>query len=772
MPPLPRGEGWGEGAWPAVHDAEGTLTRPPLAGDLSPRERSATRAARLNTYVGPIKVAKQPRLMERPMAPTPQDNPLRAPPIEAVSDLVLVAGHLRRKTVIVAGGDREDDLRLVESARDHAIVERCILVGDGPSIRRAADQVRIPVADEDIIATASQEETAARTVERVLWGGVDVILKGNISTPILNRAMMRIVVRNTISLVTMFDAAPIAGGRPMLLTDPGVTTVCSFGRMVGLVENAVDVARSIMGIERPRVAILSANEKVIDSLPSTKMADALAQRPWDNAIVYGPLSFDLAVDPGSVGIKGLGTHGAALEVAGKADVLVCPCIDSANVLYKVIMQMVNYGLGTFAGITVGVQVPYVILSRADNVETKLQSLALCSIAAERMDMREHRVQPRRAVSATPTRPYRVLIVNPGATSTKVALFEGDRCAREAEVPHEAPPDAALDIEAEARRREAVVREFLREHDIRDLDAVVARGGLLPRPAGKLPGGTYVVAEVRDGAVVVDQGLVKAIAEHAEGYHASNLGIPMAAELAREFTVPAFVVDPVVVDEFCPEAEISGYAPIARRSVAHVLSVRSAAVRMAEKTGAHVEHANYVVAHLGSGITVAAVRGGRIVDNNIALLGEGPFTPQRAGTLPLKDLIELCYSGRFTKEELFEELTQRGGLQSYLGEHRMPEIERRIEAGDKRARLVVEAMAYQIAKAVGAMAVAVGPDCEAVILTGGLARSDLIVRSLKRRLTHLLPVLVVKDTLEMEEMALGACRVLAGQQQARRYLPPV
>jgi len=703
------------------------------------------------------------------VASTPQDNPRRPQAIEAVSDLVIIAGHMRPKTVIIPGGDREDDLRLVESARDHAVVERCILVGDETAVRRAAGRIGIPVADDDILATSSQEETAARTVERVLQGGVDIILKGNISTPILNRAMMRIVVRNTISLVTMFDAAPIARGRPMLLTDPGVTTVCSFGRMVGLVENAVDVARSIMGIERPRVALLSANEKVIDSLPSTKMAEALAHHHWDHATVYGPLSFDLAVDPGSVDTKGLADHGAALEVAGQADILVCPCLDSANILYKVIMQMVNYGLGTFAGITVGVLVPYVILSRADNVETKLQSLALCSIAAERMDMRQRRAPRRRAVSATPTKPYRVFALNPGAASTKVALFEGDKCLREAEVAHD--PARPADIASEVRRRDEVVRDFLRTHAIRDLDAIVARGGLLPRPKGRLPGGTYVVAEVRDGAVVVDDAIVLAISEHAEGYHASNLGIPMAAELAREFGVPAFVVDPVIVDEFCPEAELSGYAPIARRSVAHVLSVRSAAVRMAEKTGAHVEHASYVVAHLGSGITVAAVRGGKIVDNNIALLGEGPFTPQRAGTLPLKDLIELCYSGRFTREELFEELTQRGGLQSYLGEHRMEGIEKRIAAGDEKARLVVEAMVYQIAKTIGAMAVAVGPDCEAVILTGGLARSELVVRSLKRRLTHLLPVLVLKETLEMEEMALGACRVLAGHEQAKRYIAP-
>jgi phosphotransacetylase len=308
----------------------------------------------------------------------------RLPRIEAVSDLVLIAGRLRPRTVIIPGGDREADLRLVESARDHGIVNRCLLVGDESSIRRAAAAVGVALADEDVLAASSQEETAARTIERVQAGAADIILKGNISTPILNRAVLGIAVRETISLVTMFDAAPIAGGRPMLLTDPGVTTVCTPERMVGLVRNAVDVARHIMGIERPRVALLSANEKVIESLPSTVVAKHLSERPWEDATVYGPLSLDLAVSEESVALKEGSLQGAALEVAGKADVLVCPGLDAANILYKVIMEIVKFGLGTFAGVTVGVQVPYVILSRADNVETKLLSLALSSIACERM----------------------------------------------------------------------------------------------------------------------------------------------------------------------------------------------------------------------------------------------------------------------------------------------------------------------------------------------------------------------------------------------------
>ncbi|MBT7862299.1 MAG: hypothetical protein HN712_18415 [Gemmatimonadetes bacterium] len=301
-----------------------------------------------------------------------------------VSDLLTWAGSLPARTVIISGGDRPDDLRLVESARDHGMVERCILVGDESAIRRTSETIGVDVPEDDIIATDSAEETAARTVESISSGAVDVILKGNISTPVLNREMVRIRTRDTIGLVTVFDATPIAAGRPLLFTDAGVTTVCDEARLTGLIGNAIDVARDVLEIHHPRVALLAANEKIIASLPSTGLARDLSSHDWPGASVYGPLSFDLAVSEASVRQKEVALEGAAARVAGRADVLVCPGLDAANILYKVLMELARHGLASMAGITVGLPLPYVILSRADSTETRLLSIALASLARERL----------------------------------------------------------------------------------------------------------------------------------------------------------------------------------------------------------------------------------------------------------------------------------------------------------------------------------------------------------------------------------------------------
>ncbi len=316
-------------------------------------------------------------------ADTDQSDIVKPQRLDAVADLIEIAGRLPAPTAVVPGGHRAEDLRLVESARDHGIVDRIVLVGDKSRISAAIDQLGIEIADDDIVAGDDDEQIAAATVELIEAGDVDIVLKGDISTPIINRHMLPLAVRPTVSLATVFDAAPIAGGRPMLMTDAGVTTVCTFERMVDMIDNAVHVARTVMAIDCPRVALLSANEKQIASLPSTSLAARLSQREWPGARIHGPLSFDLATDPDSVAIKGIGDLPGAAEVAGRADVLVCPGIDTANVLYKMIAAMNKYGEASLASVTVGFPVPYVILSRADSLETRLVSIALCAVYSQR-----------------------------------------------------------------------------------------------------------------------------------------------------------------------------------------------------------------------------------------------------------------------------------------------------------------------------------------------------------------------------------------------------
>jgi butyrate kinase len=274
--------------------------------------------------------------------------------------------------------------------------------------------------------------------------------------------------------------------------------------------------------------------------------------------------------------------------------------------------------------------------------------------------------------------------------------------------------------------------------------------------------------VDQGQVTVAQDILTGSLNCPEQEHMSNLGAPMAAQLAEHFKVPAYIVDPVVVDEFEPMAEISGYRGITRKSTAHVLSIHMAARKAAKATGRPLDDMNLVVAHLGAGITVATVKQGKITDNSIALLGEGPFSPCRAGQLPQQALIDLCYSARFTRDELVHELTVNGGLQSYLGEHDMTVIEKRINEGDAQARLIVEAMVYQIAKHIGAAFTAAECRAECIVLTGSVTRSSLIRNSLRKRVGRLAPILVYPESLEMEALAHGAMDVLCERVKPHHY----
>ena len=353
--------------------------------------------------------------------------------------------------------------------------------------------------------------------------------------------------------------------------------------------------------------------------------------------------------------------------------------------------------------------------------------------------------------------HRLLIINPGGTSTKVAIFQ-DESPEFVEVirhPENQLRSFQRAIDQEAFRRD-VILNFLEKKGVElgRLSAVVGRGGAL-KP---LKSGTYQVvpqmlADIRQGYVFAD--------------HPSNLGAVLAHDLASQAGIPAYIVDPVSVDEFIPEARISGLPELERESLFHALNLKMICRQAAASLGREYQEINMVTAHLGSGITVSAYRRGRMIDVSHANNG-GPFAPTRAGGLPATGLVKLCYSGKFTEAELLDRMTKRGGLLAYLGTENGDEVERRIQEGDQLAKLIYDAMIYQIAKEIGAMAAALKGDVDAVVLTGGLAHSTYLVNSLRERVSFLAPVLVFPGEDEMKALAQGALRVLTGQEQIMDY----
>ena len=352
---------------------------------------------------------------------------------------------------------------------------------------------------------------------------------------------------------------------------------------------------------------------------------------------------------------------------------------------------------------------------------------------------------------------RVLTINPGSTSTKVAVFDDETPVFNETLRHtteELAPFPHIADQYEFRRD--VVLGFLQERGIGldTLDAVVGRGGRL-RP---IPSGTYRVNE----RMLAD------LRQPGEREHASNLGALLAHEIARRSRVPAFIVDPVCVDEFDEIARVSGWPEVERRSLSHALNLKATARRAARDLGKRYEDLNLVVAHIGGGISVTAHRRGRMVDVNQALDGTGPFSPERAGGLPVGDVVRIAYSGQYTLDEMKRKIAGQGGLVAHLGTNSAVEVERRIAKGDAHARLVYEAMAYQIAKEIGGMATVLKGDVDAVVLTGGVARSEMLVGWIRERVAFIAPVLVYPGEDEMLALAQGALRVLRGEEAAKEY----
>lgn len=353
-------------------------------------------------------------------------------------------------------------------------------------------------------------------------------------------------------------------------------------------------------------------------------------------------------------------------------------------------------------------------------------------------------------------PHRILVLNPAATSTKISLFDDEEAVLEDVIRHGQDELSAFDrVWDQYFYRKDRIEEILRQKgiEIKSLSAVAGRGGLL-KP---IPGGTYEV----------NSPMLEDLRRGIQGEHASNLGGLLAYGLARSAGIPAYIVDPVAVDEMEPVARYTGLPEIQRRSLIHALNLRAEARRAAAEMGKEYEDCSLVVVHLGVGISVTPHRRGRIIDSNNANEG-GPFSPERAGTLPIGDLVRACFSGKYSERELIRKLTSEGGLYAHLGTKDIPEVERRVEQGDPVATLVYEAMGYQVAKEIGAMAAVLSGEVDAIVLTGPLAASERLVGWVKGWVDWMAPVMVYPGSDEMRALAAGALRVLRGEETVKVY----
>ena len=351
---------------------------------------------------------------------------------------------------------------------------------------------------------------------------------------------------------------------------------------------------------------------------------------------------------------------------------------------------------------------------------------------------------------------KIQVINPGGTSTKIAVFEDEKQLFKTNITHTAEdlkPFRQV-FDQFAYRKELILRAVtVQGVKLEELCAVAGRGGLME----PIPGGSYAV----------NDRMVEDMRSAVHGEHPSNLGSVLAKEIGDELGVPSFVVDPVSVDELMPMARVSGISDLERPSWFHALNHKAVARWAAERVGKPYEACDLIVAHLGSGNSIVAHKHGRMIDGSGGRTN-GPFSPERSGGLPTYPLVELCYSGKYTHKEMVAKLSSVGGMYDYLGTKYAQEVERRMEQGDEKAGLVYEAYVYAIAKEICSYAAAFEGKVDRIVLTGGIAHSDYVVREVGRMTAFLAPMEVVAGEFEMEALALGALRVLRGEEEALNY----
>ena len=353
--------------------------------------------------------------------------------------------------------------------------------------------------------------------------------------------------------------------------------------------------------------------------------------------------------------------------------------------------------------------------------------------------------------------FKILAINPGSTSTKIAVYQDKEEIFEKTLRHSSEEiDKFEKIADQLDFRKDIIENVLKEGGINlgDLDAVVGRGGLL-KP---IKGGTYIVNDA----------MVEDLKIGVSGQHASNLGGIIARQIGDEINVPSYIVDPVVVDEMEEVARLSGVPEMPRISIFHALNQKAIGRRAAENIGKKYEDCNFLIVHMGGGITVGAHKKGKVIDNTNGLDGEGPFSPERSGGLPVGALFRACYGDEMTKDQVSKRIKGQGGVVAYLGTNDIREVEARINDGDEKAKLVYEAMIYQTCKEIGAYATVLKGDIDAIILTGGIAHSAKVRDMIKERVGFLGEVLSYPGEDEMSALAEGGLRVLKGEEDALIY----
>lgn len=351
--------------------------------------------------------------------------------------------------------------------------------------------------------------------------------------------------------------------------------------------------------------------------------------------------------------------------------------------------------------------------------------------------------------------YKILAINPGSTSTKISLYEDEKEIFTKKLDH--PLDVIEkfeNVEDQLHMRKDLVIEFLKEKnfDIKELSAVVARGGMLP--------------PVKSGAYEINDLMIDRVVNRPVMEHASNLAAPIAYGIAQEAGIPSYIYDSVMADELTDVARISGMTDIPRTSSSHVLNTRAMAIKAAAERGKRYDEMNIIVAHLGGGISINVHEKGRIVD--LVSDDEGPFSPERAGRVPCRELINLCYSGKYDKKTMQRKLRGNGGIRAYLNTIDTRDVQDMIANGNEEARLIYEAMAYQIAKGIGELATVLEGKIDVIILTGGIAYSNMLTDWIVKRVSFLAPVEILAGENEMEALTYGALRVLRGEEVALEY----